>query len=611
MTSTESPDDRPTSRKASEISPERLKSGELEGGLLSGANLAGWDGRGARLRGADLSRANLVGADLSNADLSGADLRWSRLSGAKLVAADLTGARLSRTSASEADFTEAKMVRADCSDGNFRSGIFDRATLDRADFTRADLRGGRFQATTLTGTVLRRADHAESRWADAVMDGADISEASFHFSEWKSCRLERLQAKDALWSASRMEDVRFLDGDLRLNEFNKIRLRDVSYTGCDLSEARFTDSRHQNVVFQGCRLSGTELKGATVVTDDRKEGPLATSPLASLLARLQRLWRKAQTVIVLACLAITALAVVIALRQEKAAEGVPNDSNPAVNLASDERPVFRPGKEPLTIRTRILCSGGSHTLGTGAPADLSYPMQLAALLNRDHPDHGYAVDIQGSGGINSSMAVNRILETIQKDGTQPGIVIFNAGKDNEHNIQEATFFPQKLRIAPFSDQLRHLSEQADSLKLGLTTRARIEDLIATGKPQADLGWDSLFDVAGEAEQRFLEDWIFQDLQRLATELSKRKIALVLLNTWNPIGYVDRAFERARDNLGAVFVDAANFGNLPRNDPPSKTLLNDDGHPNQYGYAKIADLVSRALFERGLAGPPVEQTAPPN
>jgi len=263
------------------------------------------------------------------------------------------------------------------------------------------------------------------------------------------------------------------------------------------------------------------------------------------------------------------------------------------------------GQNPDNADFVILCTGDSHTYGKGAPEGYDYPAQLAARLQETYPGKRFAVVNLGKAGNNSSQAVNRVLEFMKEMSQPPQLIIFNAGKNNDHNFAEARFLPQDINSLDISWQIKYLLANSRAFRLGQVSVSRLRQLLLHNDPRRTMHWDSVLDVDGEAEQELIRDWIRRDIEYLLAQTDSERLPVVLLNYWLPVETVDQVFTELSSTDRITFIDARRFGlnanilhRLGEMDR-LEGLIAPDGHPNQYGYALIARLVYQRLTDHGL------------
>lgn len=236
----------------------------------------------------------------------------------------------------------------------------------------------------------------------------------------------------------------------------------------------------------------------------------------------------------------------------------------------------------------IACVGDSHTEGAGAALGFDYPSQLELQLNAANPAKWYQVINLGVSGFNTSEAVDRAIEFLEKTARKPDLLIFSAGFNNAWNIEGASILPVEIRdkgnIAAWEYVLAH----SRTYKLAKITGARIEALRhdRTTRPFSD-------------EVEFLREWITYDLQRLSDAASRFGTEVVLLTyaasdelflTWGDQTFRD--FSR-KNKLLLIDVNRFGFQNSEPLTAPSRWLAA-DWHPNRHGYARIAYLIVQAL-----------------
>ncbi|NLH50482.1 MAG: hypothetical protein GX444_18045 [Myxococcales bacterium] len=256
-------------------------------------------------------------------------------------------------------------------------------------------------------------------------------------------------------------------------------------------------------------------------------------------------------------------------------------------------------EKPRPNTFRILCSGDSHTYGMDAPADLSYPRQLGNLLNSRSLKTGYQVVNGGVPGFNSSQALRQIKETLEKPESRPDLVIVCAGKNNDHNFQEARFWREEtLKTQPIRAQVRELLERSKTYQLGKITVYNLQRSLGSDH---DLQYSSLI-----KDDEFLTRWLIQDYGEMIETVRQKNVHILFLNYFLACRSVDDALQSTAKKYGVGFVDVRSF-----RQPFGLTmkLVGDTLHPNEKGYAAIARFVADALMENGLIPDSPKYAAP--
>lgn len=252
----------------------------------------------------------------------------------------------------------------------------------------------------------------------------------------------------------------------------------------------------------------------------------------------------------------------------------------------------------------LVCTGDSHTKGIGAAKNLDYPSRLEELLRKNYPDKVFQVVNLGKNGSNSSEAVNRVLDFLEKSKKTPDLVIFQCGKNNDHNFHEATYFQE----IPFSDDrvewTKYFLSRSRTYQLSQITVDRLKRVIRGETADESLHYDNFFNVAGDREIDLLRDWTLFDIQRLQEAVNRRSGHLILLNYWLDVPWITLAYQAAQRSWDMPIVNILAFRLAPEPFGPyeetMKPYLNlPDLHPNAKGYALIADLVGRDLIEFGF------------
>lgn len=243
----------------------------------------------------------------------------------------------------------------------------------------------------------------------------------------------------------------------------------------------------------------------------------------------------------------------------------------------------------------IACIGDSHTAGVSAPAGYGYPEQLAALLAQRYPASRIQVVNLGDSGANSTQTAAALLRFYDKSARRPQIVIFQAGKNNDHNFIDAHVADQNLTPEQWRIALAH----SRAFRLLQIARSRLQDL----KHESGESDASFLHLKSARERYLLEEWLTADIGYLQEKIEERQGRLVLLNYYFHVQWVDDAYERAAREMGLPRIDIHGFGY-----PMSLPLLlfspyvGKTSHPNAAGYARIAELVAARLAAEGLLPP---------
>jgi len=229
---------------------------------------------------------------------------------------------------------------------------------------------------------------------------------------------------------------------------------------------------------------------------------------------------------------------------------------------------------------------------------------LEALLNNEDRAHGYRISKLGGWNCNSSEAANLVVQAANGP-LHYAVVVFSAGKNNEHVLREASVLPSPIREADFRAKMQYLLQEKSRFRWSDTTKQHLSRLYALpGGPSQDYQkWNSLLDVNGVSEIAFLSSWLEEDIRTLHASLATHGIRLVLLNYFQDCLWVDRSFESISRLLGIPFVDIRDFGFSDQE--KAGRLISGVTHPNKYGYARIAKLVQQAIMKNGLVPGPVQ------
>lgn len=272
-----------------------------------------------------------------------------------------------------------------------------------------------------------------------------------------------------------------------------------------------------------------------------------------------------------------------------------------VKLGTDFEGLWRHDLPTISPETDVLlaCAGDSHTEGAGAPLGFDYPEQLSLQLNAKDPQRRYQVLNLGVSGYNTSQAADRAINLLETVPRLPNVLLFCAGFNNMWNLEGASILPQEIREKSQKKSWEYLLAHSRAFKLTQITAARLAafgDFAESGQPV------NPFSGASADEADFLREWITFDLNRLWAATREKNVRLVLLTytTTDAVfqSWGERAFREFAAAQGLLLIDVNSFG-LPRAarfTAPSRWLA-PDGHPNCFGYARIAHLISEELLQR--------------
>lgn len=243
----------------------------------------------------------------------------------------------------------------------------------------------------------------------------------------------------------------------------------------------------------------------------------------------------------------------------------------------------------------FLCVGDSHTRGLGAPKGFDYPAQLERRLQTADPARRYQALNLSAGGFNTSEAVSGAIEFLQRSERVPDILLFLAGYNNIWNLRQAAVLPEDERRRSRHRQYEFLLANSRSYRFGLVTVARLRQL-AEGAKTAN---KKLFDLHEPGEISFLVRWVKLDLERLFRETALRKVPLVLLSYWDGNEWVDKACREFAADKRLPYLNLLNFGYDYYEGKCPSELVAPDCHPNQQGYARVAELIHQGLLTVGV------------
>jgi len=239
----------------------------------------------------------------------------------------------------------------------------------------------------------------------------------------------------------------------------------------------------------------------------------------------------------------------------------------------------------------ILCVGDSHVYGIDSDRALTWPSQLAAVLERSYPDVHFGAINMGVPGYNSSETLQSMQEALERHPGRIDMVIFEAGRNNGLSFRKATVLPPDFSELPWHEQARFLLTDSKAYRLGQLAELRIRTAL-------NIQSKSLFQM--NLSKEFLMDWLAHDYRAAVRTAREHGVPIVFMNYVIPgdlfNGYVTSAMKRIRQEEGVVFVDVENFG-LPG--PAFFTMpvmRTSDGHPNERGNRLIANILAEALQE---------------
>lgn len=237
---------------------------------------------------------------------------------------------------------------------------------------------------------------------------------------------------------------------------------------------------------------------------------------------------------------------------------------------------------------KIVCVGDSHTYGMDAPRHLSYPRQLANLLNSRSESTVYEVANLGVPGFNSSETYQRLKEAIHEEGVQPDLVIMCAGHNNTHNLRHAPIWKiDSMKTASPEQQIRHLLEYSRSYKLGLITWLNLKKLAYNPDQKKILNSVLL-------EKDLMTSWLIHDFEQTADLVNGTGGSTLFMNyhfTWD---YINESLKHMELTHDIPYVDVEGFRM-----GIGRGLTGRTGHPNEKGYAAIARFVHDTLMTHGL------------
>jgi len=223
----------------------------------------------------------------------------------------------------------------------------------------------------------------------------------------------------------------------------------------------------------------------------------------------------------------------------------------------------------------ILCVGDSHVYGIDSDRSLTWPSQLAAVLERSCPGTRFRAVNAGVPGYNSSEALLAMQEALEAHPGRIDWVVFEAGRNNGLSFRKATVLPPDFSERPWHEQARFLLTNSKAYRLGQLAELRIRAAL-------EIESESLFQL--NLDKQFLLAWLARDYRAAVRTCRERGLPIFFVNYVIPgdlfNGYVTSAMKRVSREEGVRFVDIENFG-LPG---PAffalSVMRTSDGHPNE-------------------------------
>ncbi len=251
----------------------------------------------------------------------------------------------------------------------------------------------------------------------------------------------------------------------------------------------------------------------------------------------------------------------------------------------------------------IISAGDSHTYGKGAPEGRGYPAQLIEMIRASGRAPDARVENLGLPGLNSSQIRERFLSFLF-GSIRPDLAIICAGNNNKQNLTFTGFLEEEIAGLPPRGRIAHLLENSGAYRLSVIARSRMEQILAGGD-DSRTPWSGC--VFCEGDEPFLMRWLEHDLEIMVLAAKARGLNVILMNYFWGQDYVDETMKKVAEKYDAAFLDVLDF-QLPffRSRDP---LIAPDWHPNEKGYARIAELLfKRIQKENWLPAPATETTA---
>lgn len=265
----------------------------------------------------------------------------------------------------------------------------------------------------------------------------------------------------------------------------------------------------------------------------------------------------------------------------------------AYKRATYNSPEPKPWKDHFTI----FCLGESTTAGTGVPFAFNYPAQLTALLEGHRPDIRFRVIHDNAVSRHTSqmlLDLPRLIATYE-----PDLVIAMVGANNWSNT------PYRFRSHPRLSRFYYATQGAllhlSTYKLFRLLYFRVLFYNTANDRPIPLYGDGMLIHRKKA---FVYDLLERDLVAMVTMCQARGIDVMiagypLRDYWEVHYKVAGATEVPFADTAAAFESPARSGAL------EDYLLADRWHPNEKGYAILAQSLFDALVTNDLLPPPAK------
>ena len=246
---------------------------------------------------------------------------------------------------------------------------------------------------------------------------------------------------------------------------------------------------------------------------------------------------------------------------------------------------------------RILCVGESTTWGVGASNPLSkgYPHQLEGMLNRTFKEIKVQCFFDQTIGQNTSEILLKLPQYIRK--YRPQLIVFMVGANNWWNMDKSNVLlfnknPASrvfLKVLIFLDKFRVWK----LFKSVVLPRFFVKEhwnyfFPSTDSPEAqklrkehkEIGYD-LFNEIGE-----------YDMGEMVKICKRNGIKVILCNYPKDSGQSSQ--KNNAEKFGTPFVD--NYSSFQTLKDPKAYFSTDFWHPNDQGYALVAENIYRCILE---------------
>ena len=145
-------------------------------------------------------------------------------------------------------------------------------------------------------------------------------------------------------------------------------------------------------------------------------------------------------------------------------------------------------------------------------------------------------------------------------------------------------------------------KNSGAYRLSVIARSRMEQILAGGDGSGT-PWSGC-DFC-ESDEPFLARWLEHDLEIMVLAAKARGLNVILMNYFWSQDYVDETMKKVAEKYDAAFLNVVDF-QLPffRSRDP---FIAPDWHPNEKGYARIAELLFKRIQRENWLPAPAKGT----